>query len=282
MFFQWLKNTIKYLIYKVKYLSSNIAFGARVSLNSNLCDNIVVCKSSIISDSHIDKNVVVDKDCLIANSHLGKSVNIGESTIIVKSKLFEQIVIHRNCNLSQVVLGKFSYIAPNSQLSLVNLGNFCSIGPHLICGYGDHPTDFVSTSPAFFSTLKQCGVTFTNQNSFEERKKIIIGNDVWIGARVFIKDGIKIGNGAIVGAGAVVVKNIPDYAIVGGVPANVIRYRFTEDIIQQLLKIEWWNWSEEELCKAQPYFEQKDILSFIKWAETKKICSSKATTKIYI
>ena len=86
-------------------------------------------------------------------------------------------------------------------------------------------------------------------------------------SRVFIRDGVTIGNGAILGAGSVVVKDVPDYAIVGGVPAKVIRFRFTEDIIKRLQPIEWWNLSEENLRTAQPLIAQKDIQLFINWYE---------------
>ncbi|MBA3921161.1 MAG: CatB-related O-acetyltransferase [Nostocaceae cyanobacterium] len=162
-------------------------------------------------------------------------------------------------------MGRFNYVSSSSKLDLAEIGSFCSFGPELICGYGEHPTDFVSTNPVFFSTFKQCGTSFADKNYFEERKKIFIGHDVWIGARVFIRDGVKIGNGAIIGAGAVVVKDIPDYAIVGGVPAKIIRFRFSDEIIRELLNINWWNWSEDKLRKAQIYFVKKDIYSFIEW-----------------
>jgi virginiamycin A acetyltransferase len=80
-----------------------------------------------------------------------------------------------------------------------------------------------------------------------EYKRITIGNDVWIGARAVILDGITIGDGAIVGACAVVTKDVPPYAVVAGVPARVIRYRFSEKKIRTLLELQWWEWSPEEI-----------------------------------
>ena len=125
---------------------------------------------------------------------------------------------------------------------------------------------FVSTSPSFFSTLMQNGQSFVNKNCFEEHLRIdgynaIIGNDVWIGSNVIIKGGIKIGDGAIIAMGAVVTKDVPPYAVVGGVPAQVIKYRFKEEEIQALLSIQWWNKSDEWLEKHSNLF--RDIKDFI-------------------
>ena len=176
--------------------------------------------------------------------------------------------------LHEVIIGRFSYISSRTIASQVTFGSFCSIGPECLIGYGEHPTDFVSTSPVFFSTLKQCGTSFSNINLFEERKKITIGHDVWLGARVFIKDGVTIGNGAIVGVGAVVVKNVPDYAIVGGVPAKLIRFRFSQELIQKLQIIKWWDLPEEYLREAQSLIAQQNIQMFISWYEKTKSCES--------
>lgn len=94
----------------------------------------------------------------------------------------------------------------------------------------------------FYSTSKQCGVTFATDNVFKEYlKPLKIGNDVWIQQDVFICGGVEISDGAIVLAGAVVTKDVPPYAIVGGVPAKVIRFRYDNETIQFLLRIKWWN-----------------------------------------
>jgi acetyltransferase-like isoleucine patch superfamily enzyme len=150
-------------------------------------------------------------------------------------------------------------------MSGVNVGRFTCIGPHFICGYGDHPTNFISTSPVFYSTRKQCGVSFAETSRYDEKRQTTIGNDVWIGARVFVRDGVTIGNGALIAAGAVVTNDVPEYAIAGGVPAKLIRYRFEDDVVRQLLELQWWNWNEDKLRAAQPYLAQPDVNSFLEW-----------------
>lgn len=94
----------------------------------------------------------------------------------------------------------------------------------------------------FYSTAKQCGETFATENTFVEYKKPLkIGNDVWIQQNVFICGDVEIADGAVILAGAVVTKDIPPYAIVGGVPAKVIKYRYDNETIDFLLRSEWWN-----------------------------------------
>ena len=157
--------------------------------------------------------------------------------------------------LHGVTLGDYSYIAKNAQITNCEIGKFCSIGPNCCCGMGIHPTNGISTSPMFYSTAKQNGISLCQENRIEESRKTIIGNDVFIGANVTLLDGVRIGNGAVVGAGAVVTKDIPPYAVVSGVPATVKRFRFDAETIEKLLRKEWWNSSEGELSMVRDYFD---------------------------
>lgn len=165
--------------------------------------------------------------------------------------------------LSGVSLGDFTYISHDCQFSNTKLGKFCSVGPYVVCGLGNHPTEkFVSTHPIFFSTKEQAQITFSDKDYFSEDNPIEIGNDVWICARSIILDGVKIGDGAIIAAGSVVNKDVPPYAIMGGVPAKLIRYRFDENTIMKLLKIKWWNKDHSWLKKNFRLFH--DVKALIK------------------
>ena len=163
-------------------------------------------------------------------------------------------------------LGYGTYISAFSRLEQVQFGKFCSIGKEVKCVYGKHPTKiWVSTHPAFFSTKKQSGFSYVDFQKFSEEEnkygdyRINIGNDVWIGNNVLLMDGINIGNGAIIAAGAVVAKDVPSYAIVGGVPAQTIRMRFEEETIEFLEKIQWWNKGEDWLKMNGKYFSDINI-----------------------
>lgn len=151
-------------------------------------------------------------------------------------------------------VGDYTYISMNSRISMADIGKFCSIGPGFVCGHGVHPTDGVSTSPMFYSTMKQNGMTLSHKEKIQERKRIHIGNDVFIGMGVTVLDGVTIGDGAVIGAGAVVSKDIPPYAIAVGCPIRIIRYRFDEETIQQFLHLKWWDKDEDCLRLVEKHF----------------------------
>lgn len=195
-----------------------------------------------------------------------KSLKISGSSSAVKCSFGEKNTIYSNVFLNGVCLGDLSYIAANTRINNTKIGNFCSIGPDCRIGIGKHPAKiFVSTHPAFFSILKQAQVTFVDKNYFEEAEEIIIANDVWVGANVVILDGVNISDGVIVAAGSIVTKDIPPYAIVAGVPAKVIKYRFDKEEIDQLLKIKWW---EKDIKFLENNYKKfHDIKGFIKSQE---------------
>lgn len=164
-------------------------------------------------------------------------------------------------NLAYVTIDDYTYVAHNSNISYTEIGKYCSIGPNLLCGWGIHPTNGISTSPMFYSTRKQNGFSVCSEIKIKERKKIHIGNDVFIGANVTILDGVTIGDGAVIGAGAVVSKDIPPYAVAVGCPIKIVRYRFSPEIIDNLLKIQWWKQGESIHAEIEQSFF--DVSGFV-------------------
>ena len=176
-------------------------------------------------------------------------------------------------NVSHSYIGLGTYIAGHTSFSKVKIGRFCSIGKNIKTNIGIHPTDLISSHPAFFSIKKQAGFTFVDKNKFNEHKYadedkkylVIIGNDVWIGNNVIIMDGIKIGDGAIIGTSAIVTKDVEPYSVMGGVPAKLIRKRFDTDVIDALLEFKWWEMDFYWIERHHELFLQPDrFVTFIK------------------
>ncbi len=202
------------------------------------------------------------KSKILEYKNRDKFLKIGYMSNVTNCNFGIYNTIYNEVSLSEVTFGDFTYIAGNTSISRTTIGKFCSIGPDCKIGLGKHPTkDFVSTHPVFFSTLKQAQVTFADRNYFDEFAYIIIGNDVWLGANVIVVDGVKIGDGAVVAAGSVVTKDIPPYAIVGGVPAKIIKYRFEKEEIEKLLQLKWWDMDVEYL--KENFIKFHDVKSLI-------------------
>jgi acetyltransferase-like isoleucine patch superfamily enzyme len=162
--------------------------------------------------------------------------------------------IYPRAHVCRSSLGRGSYIGPNSRMPRCKIGRYCSIGPEVLVLSGTHPIDEkISTHPCFYSLGKQAGFTYVRDQSYDEfllcrpdnQYYVEIGSDVWIGARVIIVGGVRIGHGAVVAAGSVVTKDVPDYAIVGGVPAKQLRFRFSENLRTNLLEERWWEQEED-------------------------------------
>lgn len=159
------------------------------------------------------------------------------------SSLAKNCHILDNCLILNSTIKRYSYVGRNSIIQNVTIGSFCSIANDVFIGLGAHPHEHFSTSPLFYRVKNTFKKQLVTENlSFNEYQAIVIGNDVWIGARATILDGVHISDGAVVAAGAVVTKDVPPYAIVAGVPAKIVRYRFSSKKIQNLLHLQWWCW----------------------------------------
>lgn len=162
-------------------------------------------------------------------------------------------------------IGYMTYIQPYFRCqSNTTIGRYCSIADRVRIGAANHPTDWLSTNPFQYWQWEgdegKCPERYLKFNPVE--KLCTIGNDVWIAASVFILPGVTVGDGAIIGAHSVVTKDVPPYAIVGGAPAKIIRYRFDEPTIQELLDLKWWELPREALYQNKVQFN--DIRTAIK------------------
>lgn len=168
--------------------------------------------------------------------------------------------IFRMVKVKNSTIGAYSYVGNNTDVECADIGKFCSIADHCRIGMGGHNLNMLSTSPIFTEAVNGTKSQWVAQDIYSvEGKRAILGNDVWIGSHVLINGGVTVGHGAVVGAGAVVVKDVPPYAIVGGVPAKIIRYRFTQEVIKKLLELEWWNYDDATLKEHITFFQKENI-----------------------
>jgi acetyltransferase-like isoleucine patch superfamily enzyme len=196
--------------------------------------NIKYILSKIIQKLHVPA---------IINSNIQKNAKVGSASQCVN-----------------VDLGNYSYIGNSCTLINVRVGKFCSIADNCIIGGASHPTDWGSTSPVFYRGKNILGRNFSN-HYYDPYKKTIIASDVWIGSSCLIRSGVTIETGAVIGMGSVVTKDIGPYEIWAGNPAKLIKKRFSEDIILELVQSKWWESSDKLISE---YAKQiNNIESFV-------------------
>lgn len=190
-------------------------------------------------------------------------------TIKISSTVsFQDCIIKGDCEV-----GAFSYFGKKCELRNTKIGNYCSISAEVIINPFNHPTNYLSTSGFVFGD----NGGFKNIESFQNIKvrlvnnhtqnNVSIGNDVWIERRAMIMGGVQVGNGAIIAANSVVTKDVPPYAVVGGVPAKIIKYRFDEKTINNIQNSKWFNYVlDKKVLGVLDYSSIEESLSIIKKA----------------
>lgn len=216
-----------------------------------------------IIDSNISNTSKIYFRAKIQNSMLSENTVVGDFSRVVNSELASFARIDRNNFILNSQFGDYSYTGSNDIIMHSVIGKFCSISWGVTIGPGEHDYSKISSHDFLYNNF--CEIRpierFPKYNRFEKECKI--GNDVWIGANSTILRGVTIGDGAVVGANSLVNKNVPPYAIVAGVPARIIKYRFPVEIISELQELEWWNLPIEIIKTNFDLFEKSDISNAI-------------------
>ena len=201
---------------------------------------------------------------------LGLEPDIDPTARVRDSVLGSYTSVGPHTSMNASTFGDYSYVVQNCSIVWADIGKFCSIAADTRINPGNHPM-WRAALHHFTYRSKSYGFSVDDDSEFFEWRashRVTLGNDVWIGHASTILPGVKIGTGAGIGAGAVVSKDVPPFAIYGGVPAKLIRFRFPEKVQEDLMNLAWWNWPREKLEIALPDFRKLSAEEFVeKYAE---------------
>ena len=225
----------------------------------NMTDFFIDKTSDIDDASSIGRRVHIFRFVKINNSRLFDDVSVGDESIVRDSSLNDYVEIGRRNTIDHSSILNSSYTGEFCIIKYCKIGKYCSISWNVSIGGANHQIERLCSAP-LHRVVKDSPIE--KYKSFEV--DVTVGNDVWIGSGATILRGVTVNDGAVIASGAVVTKDVPPYAIVAGVPARIIRYRFNETIVKELLNVRWWDWPIDRIKKAYHLFEEEVNESTIK------------------
>lgn len=214
--------------------------------------------------SNIDRTCVLYKDVRVFQSKLAENCAVGDFSRVDYSDLSEYVRINRMNHIYKAYIGRHTYTGQNTVVMDTRIGSFCSIAWNVTIGAAEHDFNKITTHSFLYNEYDHIRPKKTIEAYDRFGKEITIGNDVWIGANSIVLRGVAVNDGAVIGAGSVVTKDVPSYAIVAGNPAKVIKSRFSDEIIKELLELKWWNFTDDKIQEMYPYFEENLTIESLK------------------
>lgn len=172
---------------------------------------------------------------------------------ILKSTVHPTSKIESGSQVVNSSVARHSFCGYDCEITDCDIGAFCSIANEVVIGGGRHPIEWVGMSPVFYEGRDSVKAKFSEHKRVA-RLRSTIGNDVWIGRRAIIRQGVRVGHGAVIGMASVVTKDVEDYAVAAGCPARVLRLRFDSETVAELLRIRWWEFDDSALAEYAQYF----------------------------
>lgn len=204
-------------------------------------------------DNQIGEKFKQYKNVIIRSSQVGDDVMVGDDSFITDSIIGNHCSVERRSMIFNSIIGDYSYTGYNTVIKHTTIGKFTSMSWNVSIGGANHDFRHITNHP--FPILKRFGICSENEMYSSFNNPLKIGNDVWIGSNVCILRNVHIGNGAVIGAGAVVTHDIGDYEIWAGVPAKKIGQRFSDQMIEKLQSLAWWNMPIDFISKYLDFFK---------------------------
>lgn len=214
-------------------------------------------QTSKIINSKYGESFKCYRNAVVVDSEVGNGVTIGDDTTIARCKVGNNVAFNRRSYINDSSIGAFSYSGSNTTINFTSIGKFCSLARNVDIGGFNHDYCKVTTMPMF--RFKQ--LSGGTNPEVGEKELCRVGNDVWIAAGTQILHKVSVGDGSVIGGGAVVTRDVPPYAIVAGVPAKVIKFRFDEKTIEELMQIRWWDWPENIVLENIEWMIKNDVNS---------------------
>lgn len=196
---------------------------------------------------------------------LSEAPNVDPTARIRDCQLGAWTAVGARTTMAESVMGDYSYVTNDASIIYSEIGKFCSIAAHTRLNPGNHPTWRAALHHFSYRSVSYQLGEDDDEEFFEWRRKrkVTLGNDVWIGHAAILLPGVTIGTGAVVGASAVVNRDVPPFAVYSGFPAKLLRWRFDEPVREALLRIAWWDWPRERLRDALADFRKLRAEEFV-------------------
>jgi len=244
--------------YSWKIINGRVAFLSKDGRVSTLFDDLVVNDGKLLMSG----NFLLRPQLSIRHKlqQIDYSWESRERFKLLTKELLKEGIKKHGWEIGDHTYGQPQILEP--RMAALRIGKFCSIASGVTIILGNHRTDSVTTYP--FSTLKKHwpGIIRSSIEDHTSNGDVNIGNDVWIGRAATIMSGVTVGNGAVIAANSLVNKNVAPYAIVGGTPAKLLKFRHSPQVISDLLIIKWWDWDDELIDSRLPEI-LSDVETFV-------------------